>query len=50
MVALGPDPEIAPGFIVQFPAGRPLNSTLPLAITQVGCVIEPASGAGGVKG
>lgn len=47
---LNPAPEIAPGLMVQFPAGRPLNSTLPLANAHVGCIIEPASGAVGVKG
>ena len=39
-----------PGFIVQVPAGNPLNTTLPVATAQVGCVINPTSGAAGVAG
>ena len=49
-VALEPDPAIAPGFIVQFPVGRPLNTALPVANAQLGCVIVPVSGAVGVAG
>jgi len=29
-------PAIAPGFMVQFPAGKPFNTTLPVATAQVG--------------
>ena len=38
-------PAIAPGLIVQLPAGKPLNTTLPVATAQVGWVIVPTSGA-----
>lgn len=41
---------MAPGLIVQLPKGKPLNSTLPVATEQVGCVIVPVSGVAGVKG
>ena len=41
---------MAPGSIVQLPAGKPLNTTLPVATAQVGCVIRPARGAIGVAG
>ena len=34
--------------IVQFPDGRPLNTTLPVATVQVGCVIVPTPGANGI--
>jgi len=47
---LGPEPAIAPGFMVQFPAGNPVNSTLPVATSQVGWVIVPIIGADGVPG
>ena len=43
-------PAIAPGLIVQFPAGNPLNTTLAVAIVQLGCVIMPVAGAEGVTG
>ena len=43
-------PVIPPGFIVQFPAGNPFNTTLPVATVQVGCVIVPTIGAVGVAG
>jgi len=43
-------PAIAPGLIVQFPAGKPLNTTLPVETAQVGCVIAPTMGAVGVTG
>jgi len=39
MVVLNVEPAIDPGLIVQLPAGNPLNSTLPVATAQVGCVI-----------
>lgn len=35
-VLLVPVPAIAPGFIVQFPEGKPFTTTLPVAIAQVG--------------
>jgi hypothetical protein len=38
-------PGIAPGLIVQLPAGRLLKSTLPIAVVQVGCIIVPGAGA-----
>jgi len=44
------EPAIAPGLMLQFPAGKPLNSTLPEASVQVGCIIEPTNGADGVTG
>ena len=50
IVVLNVEPAIAPGLIVQFPAGKPLNSTLPVATAQVGCIIVPAVGAVGVAG
>jgi hypothetical protein len=45
-----PEPVMAPGLIVQLPAGKPLNITLPVESAQVGCVIVPATGAVGVAG
>jgi len=50
IVVLAVFPAMAPGLMVQFPAGKPLNTTLPVAIAQVGCVIMPTIGAVGVKG
>ena len=50
MVVLNVEPAIDPGLIVQLPAGNPLNSTLPVATAQVGCIIVPAVGAVGVAG
>ena len=50
IVALAPVPEMAPGLMIQFPAGSPLKTTLPVAIAQVGCVMVPMVGAGGVGG
>jgi len=35
-VLLAPVPDIAPGLIVQVPAGKPLRSTLPVDEAQVG--------------
>jgi len=43
-------PLIAPGLIVQFPAGNPLSCTLPVATAQVGWVIAPTVGEAGVTG
>jgi len=50
MVLLVVFPFITPGLIVQFPAGKPFNITLPVAIEQVGGVIVPTVGAVGVTG
>jgi len=36
--------------MVQFPAGKPFKTTLPVATLQVGCVIIPTAGAAGVAG
>ena len=36
IVVLEPDPAIAPGLIVQLPEGRPVNTILPVASSQVG--------------
>ena len=52
---LVPDPvvAIAPGLLVnvQVPvAGKPLNTTLPVATLHVGCVIVPTTGAVGALG
>jgi hypothetical protein len=48
IVVLDPLPDIPPGLMVQFPAGKPLNTTLPVATEQIGCVIVPTIGAEGV--
>ena len=50
MVLLKPVPAIAPGLIVQFPAGKPFNITTPVDTAQVGCEIVPTTGADGVTG
>lgn len=49
-----PDPEykIPPGVlvIVHDPAvGSPVNNTLPVVVWQLGCVILPVTGAGGLS-
>ena len=50
-VVLAPVPEIAPGLSVQVPeAGKPLKTTLPVAVAQLGGVIVPTIGADGVAG
>jgi hypothetical protein len=49
-VKLEPEPDIAPGLIVQFPEGNPFSTTLPVASAQVGIVIVPTVGAVGVVG
>jgi hypothetical protein len=36
IVVLLPEPATAPGLIVQFPAGKPPRTTLPVATVQVG--------------
>ena len=43
-VVVAPLPPIAPGFIVQAPAGNPLKATLPVGVVQVGCVMVPTMG------
>ena len=44
-------PVIPPGLIVQVPAaGKPFNTTLPVAKPHVGCVIVPTVGAVGAPG
>lgn len=50
IVLLLPDPDIAPGLMIQLPEGRPFNTTLPVADEQVGWVITPTTGAAGVTG
>jgi len=50
MVVLAPVPVIPPGLIVQFPAGNPFNTTLPVDNIQLGCVMVPTIGAEGVAG
>ena len=55
MVVLVPVPELVtfPGLRVkvQVPvAGKPFNTTPPVAVEQVGCVIVPTEGAVGVAG
>ena len=47
-----PDPVFIPPLyvIVQEPDGNPVNSTLAVAVLQVGCVIVPITGAFGVAG
>ena len=50
MVLLDPEPVIAPGLIVQVPAGKPFNITLPVAIVHVGWVTVPTVGAVGAPG
>ena len=50
MVLLVPVPAIAPGLIVQLPAGNPFKITLPVATEQVGWVIAPTTGDDGVAG
>ena len=50
MVVLAVFPDIDPGLMVQLPAGKPLNTTLPVDTEHVGCVIIPTNGAAGVAG
>lgn len=50
IVLLIPVPEMAPGLIVQFPAGKPFKTTLPFATPQLGWVIVPTEGGAGVTG
>jgi hypothetical protein len=41
---------MAPGFMVQPPAGKPLKATLPVWTVQVGWVMVPMTGAAGAPG
>ena len=50
MLVNEPVPVIAPGFIVQFISGKPVNSILPVVIVQEGCVIRLTIGAVGEPG
>ena len=52
MLATFPVVVIFPGLLVnvQFPEGKPLKTTLPVAVLQVGWVIVPNVGAVGVVG
>ena len=43
-------PAIAPGLIIQFPAGKLFNTTDPIDTAQVGCVMVPTVGGAGVGG
>ena len=43
-------PLIFPGLIVQLPDGNPLNTTLPVGVVHVGCVIVPTTGLTGAVG
>ena len=43
-------PNIPPGLIVQLPAGRLFNTTLPVDTVQVGCVMVLTVGAPGGAG
>ncbi len=47
-VLLAPVPDIPPGLMIQLPAGKPLNTTLPVETAQVGWVTAPTNGAAGV--
>ena len=48
IVVLAVEPVIAPGFMVQFPAGKPFSTTLPVGSTHVGWVMVPTDGAPGL--
>lgn len=50
IVVLVPEPVIAPGLIVQLPAGKPLSTILPVDDEQLGWVMIPVNGAEGVDG
>lgn len=41
---------MAPGLMVQAPAGNPFSITLPVEIEQLVCVMAPMLGAGEVTG
>jgi hypothetical protein len=49
IVVVAPVPGTFPGLIVQFPAGSPFRTTLPVAaVHATGCVIVPNVGVAGV--
>lgn len=50
IVLLLPVPEIEPGFMVQFPAGKSFKVTLPVETVHVGWIMAPTVGAIGVAG
>lgn len=50
IVLLDPVPVMFPGLSVQFPAGKPFKTTLPVATSQLGWVIVPTIGGAGVTG
>lgn len=50
IVLLVPTPVIAPGLMVQLPAGKSFKTTLPVDNVHVGWVIVPTTGAEGVTG
>ena len=53
IVVVVPEPVVVPPGVlvnVQLPAGKPFNTTLPVATVQVGWVIVPIAGAVGVAG
>jgi hypothetical protein len=50
IVVLVVEPAMAPGFIHQLPDGKPLNTTLPVAVEQVGWVMVPTVGVVGAAG
>ena len=50
MVVPAPAPFIPPGLIVQLPAGKLFNTTLPVVTAHVGCVIVPIAGGDGALG
>ena len=50
IVVLVVEHAMAPGLIVQLPDGKPLNTTLPVDVEQVGCVIAPPAIAAGAAG
>lgn len=47
IVWLGPEPDIAPGLIIQFPKGKLFKTTLAVEIVQVGWIIAPNIGVSG---
>jgi len=50
IVLLAPVPDIEPGLMVQLPAGKPFNTTLPVETKHVGWVTVPTNGVSGVSG
>ena len=49
-VVLAVEPGMAPGLMVQLPAGKPLKTTLQVDTRQSGCVMVPTMGASGAPG